>query len=155
MKTCLEGTDNLVKRGGDAELLGLAGLDPPRGDLYAQKQVPVCLAPTRSHSRKRDTSLHNQTSTLAGTGFAKKKGEKNGHNCETWKKKADKKGERCQEGGRKNRGLQRNPHAQRTRAPQFPWVCETNNTWVICERVKNTQNHIVVAVLIRQHPLTR
>lgn len=101
MKTCLEGTDNLVKRGGDAELLGLAGLDPSRGDLYAQKQVPVCLAPTRSHSRKRDTSLHNQTSTLAGTGFAKKKGEKNGHNCETWKKRRIKKARDVKrEGGR-------------------------------------------------------
>ena len=57
MKRSLEGTDNLVKGGGDAELLGLAGLDPPRGDLYAQKQVPVCLAPARSHSRKRGVSL--------------------------------------------------------------------------------------------------
>lgn len=96
MKRSLEGTDNLVKGGGDAELLGLAGLDPPRGDLYAQKQVPVCLAPARSHSRKRGVSLFCTIKQKKNSGFnsthirkagkTKKMGKwkekkKNGHNC--------------------------------------------------------------------------
>lgn len=79
MKRSLEGTDNLVKGGGDAELLGLAGLDPPRGDLYAQKQVPVCLAPARSHSRKRGVSLFctiKQKKTPASTPLTSEKREK-------------------------------------------------------------------------------
>ena len=95
MKRSLEGTDNLVKGGGDAELLGLAGLDPPRGDLYAQKQVPVCLAPARSHSRKRGVSLfctikqkklrlqlhsHPKSGKRKKWGNGKRR-KKNGHNC--------------------------------------------------------------------------
>lgn len=89
VKRGLEGTDNLVKRRSDAELLGLAGLDPPRGDLYAQKQVPVCLAPARSHSRKRGASLCTIKSAIS-TPLAKKKKKKraksekekkNGHDC--------------------------------------------------------------------------
>ena len=75
VKRGLEGTDNLVKRRSDAELLGLAGLDPPRGDLYAQKQVPVCLAPARSHSRKRGASLCTNKSAIS-TPLAKKKKKK-------------------------------------------------------------------------------